>query len=348
MVKVSVIIPAYNAEKYLRECLDSVVIQTLKDIEVIIINDGSVDNTLQIAQEHSSILPNFKIITTKNYGPGNARNIGLELATGEYIKFLDSDDELYNKDTLELMYHVASSNDIDVLIGKNYTHFGKINLSGSYDTLGRKKSGIIDLDTNKSYPFQEMPGIGDKLFKRSHIGDLRFPLKKWEDLAFTPVLMADSDRLYFLDEIVYSYRMSLNNTSIRGCLFANNIFDFFDVYDELNNNFVKRGIKEKYDNELLGLCSMHGHFDASFVPLWINMSLKDKKLILKYFITKLERYYPDFRNDDIANSYYADHKLFKKLFDVADILSSMSEVKIESLDSQIEEFIENSKIYTKK
>ncbi len=348
MFKVSVIIPAYNAEKYLKQCLDSVLNQSMKDIEVILVNDGSTDRTLQIAQKYSSVLPNFKIITTENYGPGNARNIGLELAKGEYIKFLDSDDELYDKNTLELMYNVASFNDVDVLIGKNYTHMGNINLSGSYDTLGRQKSGIIDLEVYKSYPFQEMPGIGDKLFKRSHIGDIRFPMKKWEDLSFTPVLMADSNRLYFLDEIVYSYRMRLNNTSISGCLFANNIFDFFDVYDELNNNFRRRGIKEKYEKELLGLFSMHGHFDASFVPLWVNMSLKDKKIILKYFIIKLERYYPNFRNDSIANSYYVNHNLFKKLFDVADILSGMSKVKIENLDYQIDEFMKNSKILTKK
>lgn len=85
-------------------------------------------------------------------------------------------------------------------------------------------------------------------------------------------------KLYFLDEIIYNYRIRLNNTSISGCFFANNIFDFFKVFEALNRNFEQRGIKEEYEQELLGIFSIHGHLDASYVPLWLNMSLQDKKI----------------------------------------------------------------------
>lgn len=236
MYKVSIIIPMYNVEKYLKMCLDSIANQTLKDIEVIAINDGSTDKTLEIVQEYKSILPNLTIISTKNYGAGHARNIGLEIAKGEYIKFLDADDELPSNKTLETIYNVASIKEADVLIGKHYTHLGKIDVSKGYQTLGRNKNGFI---TDKDYPFKEMPGIGDKIFRKSHIGNIRFSETKWEDLAFTPVLMADASKLYFLDEIIYNYRMRFNNTSISGCLFANNVFDFFKVFDNLNENFAK-------------------------------------------------------------------------------------------------------------
>lgn len=344
MVKVSVIIPMYNAEKYLKLCLDSVVNQSLNDIEVIAINDGSIDDTLKIAQSYCCKIPNFQILNSKNYGAGHARNMGLDVAKGEYIKFLDADDELSNEKTLELMYETASFYGSDLLIGKYYTHIGKVNLSGFYNTLGRETSGIVNLEQNRMYPFQEMPGIGDKLFRREHIGSIRFPETKWEDLAFTPVLMADAQNLYFLDETVYHYRMNLNNTSLRGCLFSHNIFEFFDVYNILKQNFVTRGIKEQFEQELLGFLSMHGHFDASYVPMWLNMGMCDKITFLKYFITKMEYYYPDFRQDKIANEYYRTHSLFKKLFQIADSMASNSKMEVDHLDQEIEQFVKKMKL----
>lgn len=339
MLKVSVIIPMYNAERYIELCLESVKKQTLKDLEVIVINDGSTDNSLQIVQSYSSKIPNLRILNSKNCGAGHARNMGLAIAKGEYIKFLDADDELATPDTLKTIYDVASSNGSDVLVGKYYTHIGKINLSSAYQTLGQKQSGIINLEENKSYPFQELPGIGDKFFRREHIGKLRFPEMKWEDLAFTPVLMADAKNLYFLDEVVYNYRMRPNNTTISGCLFSHNILELFDVYTQLERNFIERGIKEKYSLELLGLLSMHGHFDASYVPLWINMPIDKKMILLKYFITKLEKYYPDFRNDKLVEEYYQAHSAFKKLFDISDFLASHCTIPVAEIEQEIKHFI---------
>ena len=90
--KVSVIIPVYNVEKYLRQCLDSVVNQTLKDIEIICIDDGSTDNSLNILKEYAQKDNRIKIISKKNGGLSSARNAGLKFATGEFVGFVDSDD----------------------------------------------------------------------------------------------------------------------------------------------------------------------------------------------------------------------------------------------------------------
>ena len=89
--KISVIIPVYNVEKYLSECLDSVISQTLKDIEIICVNDGSTDNSLQILKEYASKDTRIKIIDKENEGQGYARKVGLDVANGEYILFCDSD-----------------------------------------------------------------------------------------------------------------------------------------------------------------------------------------------------------------------------------------------------------------
>ncbi|MFU0826465.1 MAG: Glyco-trans-2-like domain-containing protein [Lachnoclostridium sp.] len=91
--KVSIIVPVYNVEKYLRQCMESLVNQTLKEIEIIVVNDGSPDNSIKILEEYEKKYPDMvKVFTTENRGVSHARNYGLDHATGEYIMFVDSDD----------------------------------------------------------------------------------------------------------------------------------------------------------------------------------------------------------------------------------------------------------------
>ena len=111
--KISIIVPVYNSEVYLKECIDSILNQTFKDIEVIFINDGSTDNSVQVIKENMT-KNNFIIIEQENRGLGAARNVGLKKSTGEYILFLDSDDYL-DKYACEHMYKVAIDTESDVV-----------------------------------------------------------------------------------------------------------------------------------------------------------------------------------------------------------------------------------------
>jgi glycosyltransferase involved in cell wall biosynthesis len=139
MPKVSIVIPVYNVEKYLRQCLDSVVNQTLKDIEIICVNDGSTDNSLQILEEYANKDDRIKIINKDNGGLSSARNAGLEIATGVYIGFVDSDDyieiETYNeayKLTSNNYYHSLRDkmvNRVKAYIRKNGAFPGGLTLS---------------------------------------------------------------------------------------------------------------------------------------------------------------------------------------------------------------------------
>lgn len=115
MSKVSVIMPVYNTEKYLHQCLDSVINQTLKDIEIICVDDGSTDNSLIILQEYAKKDNRIKILTQQNEYAGVARNNGLKIATGEYLSFLDSDD-FFELDMLESMYNKAKKDNSDIVI----------------------------------------------------------------------------------------------------------------------------------------------------------------------------------------------------------------------------------------
>ena len=115
MPKVSVIIPVYNVEKYLRECLDSVINQTLKDIEIICVNDGSTDNSLQILEEYAQKDERIRIINQENRGQSVARNRGLDIALGEFIAFIDSDDYIL-PNTLQTMLDKAISTQSDIIM----------------------------------------------------------------------------------------------------------------------------------------------------------------------------------------------------------------------------------------
>jgi glycosyltransferase involved in cell wall biosynthesis len=114
MIKVSVIIPVYNAQKYLRECLDSVTAQTLKDIEIICVNDGSTDCSLEILESYAAKDSRFIVLTKENGGSAAARNVGLTEAQGEYIYFVDNDD-LLAENTLEIYTKVADRDTLDVV-----------------------------------------------------------------------------------------------------------------------------------------------------------------------------------------------------------------------------------------
>ena len=111
--KVSILVPCYNVEKYLPQCLDSIVNQTLKDIEIIAINDGSTDSTLDIIKQYAKKDKRFVIIDKKNEGYGKSMNRGLDAATGEYIGIVESDDWV-EPDAFETLYNMAKLNDADI------------------------------------------------------------------------------------------------------------------------------------------------------------------------------------------------------------------------------------------
>lgn len=116
MPKVSVIVPIYNVEKYLDRCMESLLNQTLKDIEIIMVDDGSPDNCPQMCDEYAKKDRRIKVVHKKNGGLSDARNAGLKVATGEYVAFVDSDD-YQSLNTYEELYHQAESGDYDVVYG---------------------------------------------------------------------------------------------------------------------------------------------------------------------------------------------------------------------------------------
>lgn len=197
MIKVSVIIPVYNAEKYLVKCLDSVVNQTLTDIEIIILNDGSIDKSEDIIKEYQKKDKRIIYMSHKNIGVGLTRNKGLEKATGEYLSFVDNDDYL-ELDMLEILYKKAKKNDLDImcceniversttsLVRKKLPNINRINIT-------KEKMDDFFKDYYFTYIFHAV--LWDKLYKREFVNK--------HNAHFVSTKLIFSDDQYFQVQLI--------------------------------------------------------------------------------------------------------------------------------------------------
>ena len=178
MIKISVIVPVYNTEKYLPKCLDSLVNQTLKDIEIIIVNDGSPDNSQKIIDDYVKKYKNIKAFEKKNGGLSDARNYGIKKASGEYIAFLDSDDYV-TVDMYEKMYKKAISQHFDMVVcDLNYVYNDKV---------VKAYSNIKDDTTDiRKAMINIYPAAWNKIFKKELFDrGIEFKKNVWfEDVEF--------------------------------------------------------------------------------------------------------------------------------------------------------------------
>lgn len=201
MKKISIIIPCYNCAKTLDRCLDSVFSQTYPNVEVIAVNDGSRDNTLDILKDYAEKHSSLKIINKKNAGVSSARNDAIKIATGDYIEFLDSDDNFLYNDVLEKNVRLLEDNDVDAVIF-NFTHpcFQTYLPSGVYDL--KNKS-----DFKKYYQdffYSSMPW--NKLFRRNVITDLYDESMAFaEDELFNLANLKNIHKVYINNEVLHNY-----------------------------------------------------------------------------------------------------------------------------------------------
>jgi len=199
-MKLSVIIPVYNAEKYLRECVDSVLNQTENDLEIILVNDGSPDNSGAIIAEYAARCPEkITAITVENGGQGRARNCGIDIARGEFLSFIDSDDYI-EPDMYALMLAAAEENDADVVVCDMEKHFDD----------GRREYVHAAL---QNAPLASAGSSSNKIFRRSAVGAIRFPTGLgYEDFAFSAKLLMLSRKTVFVDKPLYVYRCGQTST----------------------------------------------------------------------------------------------------------------------------------------
>lgn len=215
--KVSVIIPCYNVEKYLKECLDSVVNQTLKDIEIICINDGSTDDTLYILKEYAKNDERIKLINKTNSGYGDSMNKGLDMATGDYVGIVESDD-FVDLNMFEILYNKAIENNLD-LIRCQYFHYNTSKNSNELFDNSWVPQNEIFCPLEKQIPFYQAPAIWSNLFSNNMIKDngirfLKTPGASYQDTSFAFKLYACAKKFMMINDGLLHYRIDNDNSSV--------------------------------------------------------------------------------------------------------------------------------------
>ena len=227
---ISIIIPVYNVEKYLERCIESVISQTYKNLEIILVDDGSTDSSGKLCDEFAQKDDRIKVIHKKNGGISDARNVGIEQVTGKYVGFADSDDYL-EKDMIETLYNLSVKHDADISIVSYYEMYNNklisVRDSGKLEILDRVEAiRELLIDTKiQSYAW-------NKLFKRELFEGLEFPKgRNFEDIATTLLLFEKSEKVVLLEKPKYYYLRRDN--SIVGTRNAKTYLDYLDViYDK--------------------------------------------------------------------------------------------------------------------
>ncbi len=207
--KISVILPVYNVEAYLEECLDSIISQDLQDIEIICVNDGSTDNSLKILQDYAINDKRIIILDQKNQGISGTRNNGLKKAQGEYIFFSDSDDYLLMPNALSLLYTTASLQDLDIL-SFDFTIVGE--QEKEYHV--KRKSGIVSDGKHFLQNGDSDVMAWCKLYKRDYLTSIHFFYNEsiiHEDDEAHPRLYINASRTSHIRTVLYAYRQRANS-----------------------------------------------------------------------------------------------------------------------------------------
>lgn len=260
---ISIIVPIYNVEKYLRECLDSIQKQTYPNFECIMVNDGSTDNSKQIAEEYL-VDSRFKLINQSNQGLSSARNTGISHVREEspFVAFVDSDDYVYPECLETLIEHIED--DVDIIEGMIECYHDKIKVDNVSHNFEKQILTTKDEKLGKLALNELRVGVFPKLFRKNLLTEDFFP-KGWifEDLAVVPELVSNSGKWIKLSKVLYGYRIRPN--SITNKEFSEEKLSIFNILEKFDSYFKDENDITKLLVEKLKYLHLNYH-DLAFVP----------------------------------------------------------------------------------
>lgn len=306
MIKLSIVIPVYNVEKYLAKCLDSVIYPGLSGYEIIVVNDGSTDSSGQIAgdyaRRHQSLI---RLITTENGGLGAARNVGLEAARGEFLLFLDSDDWLCENAVPEIMEKLKEDFDICIYGILSVTEGGVV----LDDVRSCRREGNVAL---RDFPqlLLAPPSGCNKICRRSLFMDsgLRFPDRVWyEDLRTMPKLYLMTDKIVATDRQWYVY-LQRSGSIINSANLRRNL-EIIEAIDDLSGYYRDKGEYDSYRAEFEYIA-----FFNRFLTAVVRVSLADPKSpVLDELVDGFLEEFPDYPENHYIKEMPKKYKLLSFL-----------------------------------
>lgn len=243
MEKISIIVPVYNVEDYLMKCLDSILGQTYKNLEIILIDDGSKDNSGNICDEYALKSEKIKVIHKENEGLSVTRNLGIKVATGDYIAFIDSDDYI-TEDYCEMLYNILKETKADVASAayKVVRTDGSVIIDSSIDS-GLYQNEIVEYEGTeiikeflRQKTFKNF--VWNKLFKKSVICNFQEKVN-YEDIVFSFNVLSTIKKITYINKNCYFYLK--RSTSITATITEKNLLDFgkaiYDRYNLINSKY---------------------------------------------------------------------------------------------------------------
>ena len=327
-IDISIIMPVYNVEKYLARCLESAIRQTFprNKYEIICVNDGSTDNSLEILERYAEQFPNIKIINQKNSGPAAARNRGILEAQGKYVLFIDSDDFI-TLNALKILYNYAEQNNSDVVIFDFYRDIpGVKNPKIRHQKRVAQKYKNIQFNAKTAEPFvyRYIPmAPWNKIYRLDLIKDIQFPIDTcYDDIPFWDIVYTKAQRINYLPYAMYYYDIS-RDTRLTASK-DRKVFDIFKTYNHSRETLKKTGYFEKFKFILYAhaTCSIVNYLKAvneDLRPDYINEIkkfeidvsveefLKEDFYQFEYDNFKLIKYIQN-TDCDTAISYLKEHK----------------------------------------
>lgn len=281
--KISVIVPVYNAESYLSQCIESILKQDYNDIEVLLVDDGSSDNSAQICEEYRSRYSKIKVFLQKNSGVSSARNKGIQYARGDYIVFVDADD--YLPESYVLSHMMAAIGDADILVG-NYMRLWNGNLlpaksCSDFSGFPREEA---------TFRFRGFFSVGTlsyvwcKMYRRYFLleNQLRFENYAYaEDKLFNCFCYIRRCKYAFLPETVYVYRK--NDASVSHQFRPDSVWEWMSVAEKLEH-FAEENARDKEYEDLIA-CTIFfaAFFDGKMNYVYSGKTLSAVKKVLKQY-----------------------------------------------------------------
>lgn len=238
-ILVSIIIPVYNVEDYLRQCIESVIGQTYRNLEIWLIDDGSKDSSGNICDEYAMLDSRIKVIHKENGGLSSARNAALDQMTGEYVCFLDSDD-FVSSDLVETYVGMIEWYDADVVMGTIYEFYGNINVKATYKNSRNKVEIFSKIDALKMMLMDDKlyHAAAGSLFKSELYKDIRFPIGiLYEDYATTYYVIEKCRKILYCNDKRYFYRTRPG--SIMNSKVTNRDMVLLDIADKISDDMIQ-------------------------------------------------------------------------------------------------------------
>lgn len=295
---ISVIVPVFNVEKYLEKCLDSIINQTYKDLEILVIDDGSTDDSSRICDEYEKLDERVKVYHTENHGLSAARNYALDRINGEWVSFVDSDDWL-DKNAIQILINVAKKTQSDIVTCRYFQEY----IGKTYESLGPKGPFIVEgEEILKSLIIDNRitSDVWNKLYNATLFSSIRFPEGLiFEDIATTYRILQVAYRLEYIPDCLIHYRNREN--SLSNVHSMKSLVDYWVVYYE--RYIVLGSISQDYYRKVLAECINA----ISRMWRWYAGCTEEEKQKKKALLNEMQHFVKDHRGEVLKNTYYSAH-----------------------------------------